>query len=69
MFLQFVPKTHLFFTAGKDKKIKQWDADKFENIQTLEVTAFPTPTAPKMKRTFFYSEWSQLNFYDINLVG
>lgn len=45
MFLQFVPKTHLFFTAGKDKKIKQWDADKFENIQTLEVTAFPTPTA------------------------
>lgn len=38
MFLQFVPKTHLFFTAGKDKKIKQWDADKFELIQTLEVT-------------------------------
>lgn len=38
MFLQFVPKTHLFFTAGKDKKIKQWDADKFEHIQTLEVT-------------------------------
>lgn len=37
MFLQFVPKTHLFFTAGKDKKIKQWDADKFEHIQTLEV--------------------------------
>lgn len=38
MFLQFVPKTHLFFTAGKDRKIKQWDADKFEHIQTLEVT-------------------------------
>lgn len=38
MFLQFVPKTHLFFTAGKDKKIKEWDADKFEHIQTLEVT-------------------------------
>lgn len=37
MFLQFLPKTHLFFTAGKDKKIKQWDADKFEHIQTLEV--------------------------------
>ncbi|MBN3288726.1 WDR3 protein, partial [Polyodon spathula] len=36
MFLQFVQKTHLFFTAGKDKKIKQWDADKFEHIQTLE---------------------------------
>lgn len=39
MFLQFVPKTHLFFTAGKDRKIKQWDADKFEHIQTLEVTS------------------------------
>ena len=37
MFLQFVPKTHLFFTAGKDRKIKQWDADKFELIQMLEV--------------------------------
>lgn len=43
MFLQFVPKTHLFFTAGKDKKIKQWDADKFEHIQTLEVTLFSMP--------------------------
>lgn len=41
MFLQFVPKTHLFFTAGKDKKIKQWDADKFEHIQTLEVSFSP----------------------------
>lgn len=40
MFLQFVPKTHLFFTAGKDRKIKQWDADKFEHIQTLEVIIF-----------------------------
>lgn len=44
MFLQFVPKTHLFFTAGKDKKIKQWDADKFEHIQTLEVTFRLTPS-------------------------
>lgn len=43
MFLQFVPKTHLFFTAGKDKKIKQWDADKFEHIQTLEVTLVSMP--------------------------
>lgn len=38
MYLQFVPKSHLFFTAGKDRKIKQWDADNFEHIQTLEVT-------------------------------
>ena len=39
MYLKFVPKSHLFFTAGKDRKIKQWDADKFEHIQTLEVTS------------------------------
>ncbi len=47
MFLQFVPKTHLFFTAGKDRKIKQWDADKFEHIQTLEVTFSNSWTAFK----------------------
>lgn len=40
MYLQFVAKSHLFFTAGKDSKIKQWDADKFEHIQTLEVGSF-----------------------------
>lgn len=40
MYLQFVAKSHLFFTAGKDSKIKQWDADKFEHIQTLEVGIF-----------------------------
>lgn len=40
MYLQFVVKSHLFFTAGKDGKIKQWDADKFEHIQTLEVGSF-----------------------------
>lgn len=45
MFLQFVPKTHLFFTAGKDRKIKQWDADKFEHIQTLEVIHFNSQRA------------------------
>ena len=26
----------MFFTAGKDGKIKQWDADSFERILTLE---------------------------------
>ena len=36
MCVQFVPKSHLFFTGGKDKKIKQWDADNFEHIMTLE---------------------------------
>ena len=39
MHLQFVPKSHLFFTAGKDRRVKQWDADTFEHIQTLEVTS------------------------------
>ena len=34
--VQFVPNTHMFFTAGKDGKIKQWDADNFERILTLE---------------------------------
>ena len=33
--VRFVPNTHLFFTAGKDGLIKQWDADKFQMIQTL----------------------------------
>lgn len=37
MCIQFVPKTHLFFTGSKDRKIKQWDADNFEHIITLEV--------------------------------
>lgn len=35
--LAFVPRTHYIFTAGKDGKIKQWDADNFEKIITLEV--------------------------------
>lgn len=39
MYLKFVPKSHLFFTAGKDRKIKQWDADRFEHVQTLEVAS------------------------------
>jgi WD40 repeat protein len=33
---RFVPKTHYLFTCGKDKVVKYWDADKFEQIQTLE---------------------------------
>ena len=35
MGLQFVSKTHLFFSCGKDGKVKQWDADNFENVITL----------------------------------
>lgn len=34
MALRFVPGTHCFFTAGKDKAIKYWDADHFEHILT-----------------------------------
>lgn len=37
MCVQFVPRTHLFFSCGKDGKIKQWDADSFEHIVTLQV--------------------------------
>jgi len=36
--LKFVPKTHYFFTCGKDGRVKQWDADNYERIMTLEVT-------------------------------
>lgn len=35
MALQFVSKTHLFFSCAKDGKLKEWDADNFENIVTL----------------------------------
>ena len=34
---QFVPDTHLVFSASKDKTLKCWDADKFELVSTLEV--------------------------------
>jgi len=35
-----VPGTHYFFTSGKDGKIKQWDADIFQKITTLQVAYF-----------------------------
>lgn len=38
--LSFVPGTHYFFTSGKDGKIKQWDADIFRKIVTLQVINF-----------------------------
>ena len=34
--LRFVPRTHHFFTCGKDGLVKQWDADSHQRIQTLE---------------------------------
>ena len=34
--LRFVPRTHHFFTCGKDGLVKQWDADSFQRIQTLQ---------------------------------
>ena len=37
MCVQFIAKTHMFFTGGKDGKVKQWDGDTFEHILTLEV--------------------------------
>lgn len=35
--LRFIPETHQFFTSGKDGRVKQWDADSFERILTLQV--------------------------------
>lgn len=35
--LQFVSRTHYFFTCGKDGKVKQWDGEKFNKIITLQV--------------------------------
>jgi U3 small nucleolar RNA-associated protein 12 len=35
MALSFVPGTHYFFSASKDKMIKYWDGDKFEQILTI----------------------------------
>lgn len=35
--LQFVPNTHQFFSCGKDGRVKQWDADSFDKIITLQV--------------------------------
>ena len=35
--LKFVPKTHLFFSGGKDRLIKQWDADNYQHVITLKV--------------------------------
>lgn len=32
----FLPKTHLFFSCGKDGAVKQWDADTFNLITTLK---------------------------------
>lgn len=35
MAVKFVPHTHLFWSCGKDGKVKQWDADSFVLIQTV----------------------------------
>merc|ERR1712048_37698 len=34
--VKFVGKTHYFFSTSKDKLLKYWDADKFQNIMTLK---------------------------------
>jgi U3 small nucleolar RNA-associated protein 12 len=36
MQVRFVPQTHYLFTCSKDKTIKEWDGDKFEQIQKLD---------------------------------
>eukprot|EP01050_Picozoa_sp_SAG11_P004153 SAG11_NODE_258_length_11542_cov_35.970899_10_plen_109_part_00 len=35
MALAFVPRTHYFFSGGKDGLVKYWDADKFEQILAI----------------------------------
>ena len=35
MTVGFVPGTHYFFSAGKDRMIKYWDGDKFDQILTV----------------------------------
>lgn len=35
--LYFLPKTHLFFSGGRDFMVKEWDADNFQKIITLKV--------------------------------
>ena len=35
--VQFVPKTHYFFTCGKDGKVKEWNGDSYNKIITLQV--------------------------------
>lgn len=36
--LKFLPGTHLFFTCGKDGKVKHWDGDSFQRIMVLHVS-------------------------------
>lgn len=35
--IQFIPKTHQFFTADTNGNIKLWDADIFERVLTIQV--------------------------------
>lgn len=41
--VQFVGKTHYFFSVSRDGKLKEWDGDKFERIITLDVGARSSP--------------------------
>lgn len=38
--IQFIPKTHQFFTSDKNGNIKHWDADISERILTLQVKLY-----------------------------
>ena len=37
LWLQFIPGTHLVFSAGKDHMVKCWDGDKFNHVMSLLV--------------------------------
>lgn len=38
--VKFIPRTHLVVTCSKDKTVKYWDADHFEQVQSLPFLPF-----------------------------
>ena len=42
--LRFLPNTHMMFTCGKDGLVKQWDADNFQRIVTLDGNSYKRNT-------------------------
>ena len=53
MAVKFLPKTHYFFTAGKDGVVKYWDGDRFSLILELEVRACLTSYKSMIDSFFF----------------
>ena len=45
-----VPQTHYVFTASKDKTVKYWDADRFEQVRGRDSPPRRPPRAPTLSR-------------------